>query len=96
MVGEAPDPGSEVVAAFRPHAVSVYVAPPAGSPRNALGVIVVDVHPAGDLIRVRAEGPGGLVLSADVTAPAAAELALAPGLRVVFSVKATEVSVYRV
>jgi len=94
--GDAPAAGDEVVAAFRPHAVAVYAEPPAGSPRNALEVTVADVHPTGDLIRVRADGPAGQLLSADVTPQAAAELALVPGMRAVFSIKATEVSVYRV
>ena len=51
---------------------------------------VTELEPHGDRIRVRAGD-----LSADVTAQAVAELDLAPGTEVTFSVKANEVSVYR-
>ena len=65
--------------------------PPGGSPRN---VLAVDASPSSSrratAIRVRAGE-----LSADVTAQAVAELDLAPGAEVTFSVKATEVAVYR-
>jgi molybdate transport system ATP-binding protein len=88
--GEVPASGEAAVGVFRPHAVAVYAEPPHGSPRNAFAVTITDVEPAGDLIRVRGGG-----MSADVTAQAAAELHLAPGLPVTFSVKATEVTVYR-
>jgi molybdate transport system ATP-binding protein len=92
--GIATDPvpadGDPVVAVFRPSAVAVYRAAPGGSPRNSLPVTITDVEPRGDSVRVRADH-----LAADVTPLAAAELDLAPGLQVVFSVKATEVSVYR-
>lgn len=85
----APADGDPVVAVFRPSAVAVYREPPGGSPRNTLPVTITDVEPRGDSVRVRADH-----LAADVTPLAAAELELAPGLPVVFSVKATEVSVY--
>ena len=52
--------------------------------------MVTELEPQGDRIRVRAGD-----LSADVTAQAVAELDLAPGAEVTFSVKANEVSVYR-
>lgn len=87
--GPPPGDGDPVVAVFRPNAVAVYREPPGGSPRNALAVTVTDLEPHGDQVRVRAGD-----LAADVTAHAAAELDLAPGLPVTFSVKATEVSVY--
>ena len=86
----APHLGDPVVAVFRPSAVSVYQELPSGSPRNVIRTVVTDLEPLGDRIRVHAGG-----LAADVTPVAAAELDLAPGLPVVFSVKATEVSVYR-
>ncbi|MFC7494439.1 MULTISPECIES: sulfate/molybdate ABC transporter ATP-binding protein [unclassified Nocardioides] len=89
--GPAPDAGDPVVAVFRPSAVSVYRDLPAGSPRNVVTTTVTDLEPLGDRVRVHAGE-----LAADVTPLAAAELDLVPGLRVVFSVKATEVSVYRV
>ena len=71
-------------------------AQPVGSAAAEPVVTVTDLHPTGDLIRVRAGGIGGQGLSADVTPQAAAELGLAPGMPVAFSVKATEIAVYRV
>ena len=50
---------------------------------------VTDLEPHGDRIRVRAGE-----LSADITPQAAADLGLAPGMTVIFTIKATEVSVY--
>ena len=89
--GEAPAPGDAVVAAFRPAAVAVYREPPQGSPRNVFAVTITELEPLGDLVRVRAGA-----LSADVTVQAAAELELMAGQPVTFSVKATEVAIYRV
>lgn len=86
---DSPVPGQQVVAVFRPSAVSVFAEHPHGSPRNALAVEVGQVEPHGDRVRVRAG-----VLSADITVAAATELALAPGQRVWFSVKAAEVAVH--
>jgi molybdate transport system ATP-binding protein len=82
-------PGQPAVAVFRPSAVGVYRQPPGGSPRNVVGVTISDLEPHGDQVRVRTAH-----LSADVTAPAVAELDLAPGAEVVFAVKASEVAVY--
>ncbi len=84
-----PQPGDSVVAVFPPHAVSVFLETPGGSPRNALEVTITDLEPQSGRIRVRAAA-----LSADITPQAAAELELAPGVRAFFVVKATEVSVY--
>lgn len=89
VVGEEPAEGAPAVATFRPGAVAVYREAVAGSPRNAFDVVVTEIEPTADLVRVHA-GP----LHADVTVQAAAELALEPGLRVVLVVKATEVAVY--
>jgi molybdate transport system ATP-binding protein len=88
--GSAPAEGDRAVAVFRPSAVAVYRHAPGGSPRNALQVVVSELEPRGDQVRVRAGG-----LSAEVTVQAAAELDLAPGDRVLFSVKASEVAVHR-
>jgi molybdate transport system ATP-binding protein len=92
--GQTTDPepadGDRVVAVFAPHTVSVFRDAPGGSPRNALDVTVTDLEPQGGRVRVRAGE-----LSADVTLRAAADLDLAPGSRVVFAVKATEIEVYR-
>jgi molybdate transport system ATP-binding protein len=86
----APVSGEPVVAVFRPSAVSVFRTAPGGSPRNSLDVTVTDLEPHGDQVRVRAGD-----LTAEVTVLAAAELDLAPGVPVVFAVKASEVAVYR-
>ncbi|WP_435744372.1 sulfate/molybdate ABC transporter ATP-binding protein [Nocardioides sp. SYSU DS0663] len=87
--GPALRDGDPAVAVFRPRAVAVYRDTPGGSPRNALPVVVTDLEPHGDQVRVRAGH-----LAADVTAHAAAELDLVPGTPVIFTMKATEVSVY--
>ena len=89
VVGPAPVEGEGAVATFRPAAVAVYRSAVEGSPRNSFPVTITEVEPLADLIRVHA-GP----LHADVTVQAAAELGLATGLEVAFSVKATEVAVY--
>jgi molybdate transport system ATP-binding protein len=89
--GPAPPDGDPVIAAFRPQAVAVYRDEVHGSPRNAFPVIVTDVEPRADLVRVHAGD-----LAADITVQAAADLELAPGSRVTFTVKATEVAVYAV
>jgi molybdate transport system ATP-binding protein len=82
--------GDPAVAVFRPSAVGVYRQPPGGSPRNVMDVTVTELEPFGDQIRVRTDR-----LSADVTATAVAELDLSPGTEVVFTVKASEVAIYR-
>jgi molybdate transport system ATP-binding protein len=92
----APTAGDEVVAVFRPNAISVFREPPGGSPRNTIATTVTDLEPFGDQVRVRAETSGEQSLAADVTSLAAAELDLVPGAAVVFSIKATEVSIYRI
>lgn len=81
--------GAPATAVFRPSAVSVYLAPRAGSPRNTFRGRVETVEPHGDLVRVRTGH-----LAADVTPQAVADLALAPGADVWLSVKAAEVDVY--
>jgi molybdate transport system ATP-binding protein len=91
VTGPPPAQGEDAVAVFRPSAVSVFRQPPGGSPRNALAAVVTELEPYGDRVRVRAGD-----LSADVTPQAVAELDLAPGAEVTFSVKANEVSVYRI
>jgi molybdate transport system ATP-binding protein len=84
-----PVEGAAAVAVFRPSAVAVHREPPGGSPRNALPVVVTELEPLGDLVRVRAGD-----LAADVTVASVAELGLVPGAAVTFVVKATEVDVY--
>jgi len=60
------------------------------TPSEVAALRVDDLQPLGDLIRVRAGE-----LSADITPQSVTGLDLAPGHEVVFSVKAAEVSVYR-
>ncbi len=83
--------GDPVVASFSPRAVAVYRDAPTGSPRNSFAVVITEVEPIGDLVRLRSER-----LSADVTPAAVAELGLVPGTPVTFTVKATEVEAYPV
>jgi molybdate transport system ATP-binding protein len=90
-----PSAGDRVVATFRPHAVAVYRARVEGSPRNSLTVRITGLEPIGDLVRVRA-ATDGHSLAADVTVQSVAALELATGQEVTFTVKATEVAVYRV
>jgi molybdate transport system ATP-binding protein len=87
--------GEAAVAVFTPAAVAVYRDKPHGSPRNTLEVTIAELDSAGPSIRVRSdEQPDGAPgLAADITAESAAELRLAPGERVYFSVKAAEVTV---
>ena len=84
------------MAVFRPAAVAVYRDKPHGSPRNTLEVTVAELDSSGPAIRVRAdEKPDGAPgLAADITTESAAELRLAPGERVYFSVKAQEIAVH--
>lgn len=77
------------IGAFSPSAVSVFLAPPQGSPRNCFSVRVDELEPQGDLIRVRAGN-----LSADISPAATVDLGLAPGTEVYFVVKAAEVVLY--
>jgi molybdate transport system ATP-binding protein len=88
--------GESAVALFNPAAVAVYRDKPRGSPRNTVEVTVAELDSRGSVIRVRAdEQPDGAPgLAADITAESAADLRLAPGDRVYFSVKAQEVTVH--
>jgi molybdate transport system ATP-binding protein len=87
--------GDPVVAVFTPAAVAVYRHAPHGSPRNAVQVTVAELDSRGPAIRVRAEPQpdGAPGLAADITAEAAADLRLAPGERVFFTVKAQELTI---
>ena len=79
----------EGLAAFAPSAVSVFLAPPQGSPRNCFKVQVQDLESQGGHIRVKAGR-----LAADVSSAAVAELGLVPGSVVYFVIKAAEVVLY--
>jgi molybdate transport system ATP-binding protein len=91
--------GEPAVAVFPPSAVAVFAERPHGSPRNVLAVCVAAIEPHGDVVRLRAAAvPGGPAwvdgLAADVTPAAVAELAVEPGARLWFAVKATEVAIH--
>jgi molybdate transport system ATP-binding protein len=86
---EAIAAGTPVVAAFRPHSVSVFHDPVHGSPRNSFQGRISELEPHAELLRVRAGD-----LAADITVQAAADLQLEPGQFVTLTVKATEVAVY--
>lgn len=81
--------GPDGMAAFPPSAVSVFLSPPQGSPRNCFAVTVTELEPHGDHVRIRAGR-----LAADISPAATAELGLAPGAEVFFVVKAAEVAIY--
>lgn len=81
--------GASAVAVFAPSAVAVYREVSSGSPRNVLDVKVTTIEPHGSRVRLRAGA-----LQAEVTPRAVADLALVPGERVVFVIKATEVAIH--
>jgi molybdate transport system ATP-binding protein len=85
-------PGGEVLAIVHPRSVALHLRPPGGSPRNVWEATVAGLDWEGE--RVRVELAGGVPLVAEVTVPAAHDLALAPGSRVWATVKATELAVY--
>jgi len=93
MCAEELAAGQAAVAVFTPAAVAVYRELPHGSPRNSVQVTVAELTTVGATVRVRAaeQDEGGPGLAADITAEAAAEMRLAAGERVWFTVKAQEV-----
>jgi molybdate transport system ATP-binding protein len=88
----------DVFVAFSPTAVALHPrggndsGRPAGSPRNVWPATVVDLVRHGDNMRVQLAGP--VPAAADITPLAAAQLELAPGSPVWFTVKATETRAY--
>ena len=86
---ESVEPGQDGVAVFPPSAVSVFLTEEHGSPRNSFQVIITDLEPHGDQIRVRAGR-----LSADITPAASADLGLLPGMSVYFVIKAAAIAIY--
>lgn len=84
------------VAVFTPAAVAVYRDHPTGSPRNCVKVTVAELDSSGATVRVRGEeqADGAPGVAADITAEAAAELRLAAGDAVWFTVKAQEVALH--
>ena len=91
-VADRPSSGA-VLVALRPSAITVHLARPEGaSHRNAWPATVDRMEVLGDRVRLHAIGePGALV---DVTPASVADLALAPGVPVWLSAKATEATAY--
>lgn len=88
--------GRPAVALFPPNAVAVHTTESGGSPRNRLPVTITHLEPRGSVVRVHARlctRPSADLL-ADVTAAAATDLGLAPGLDVRFVIKATEIAIH--
>jgi molybdate transport system ATP-binding protein len=83
----------ELVAVFSPAAVAVYRELPHGSPRNSVQIRVAELDADGSRVRVRAveQADGAPGLAADITAESAANLRLAAGDEVWFTVKAQEI-----
>src|SRR5690606_18822254 len=77
---------------IQPHAVALYTAPPAGSPRNVWATTVADLDRRADRVRIRLDGEVPLV--AEVTPAGLEALGVRPGDRVWASVKATEITTY--
>ncbi|MFC4147389.1 ABC transporter ATP-binding protein [Micromonospora mangrovi] len=78
--------------AFPPAAVALHPGRPHGSPRNTWPATVTMVQRHGDNLRVQLDGP--IVVAADVTPAAAAQLRLVPGRGVWAAVKAAETRAY--
>ncbi|HEY3556219.1 MAG TPA: ABC transporter ATP-binding protein [Kribbella sp.] len=95
----AAEPASGPVhVAFPPSAVSLYLEPPSGSPRNTWPAVVTGIEQHAHTVRVRLDasptGPADLL--ADITPAAVADLHLTPGQLLHTTLKATEVRTYPV
>jgi molybdate transport system ATP-binding protein len=93
VVAVAEQAQGPVFVAVRPESVALYLTRPAGSPRNVWPARLVGATPHGTAVRCELDGEVPLV--ADITAPAFAELGLAPGAEVWATVKASEIAVYQ-
>jgi NifC-like ABC-type porter len=96
LVTAATGSAPAALAVVGPEAVALHRAEPSGSPRNVWPGRVRELTALGARIRVLLTAAGaarGLDVVAEVTADAAAELALAEGVEVWASVKATEITV---
>jgi molybdate transport system ATP-binding protein len=82
--------------AFPPTAVSLYVEPPSGSPRNTWPAVVTGIEQHAHTVRVRLDATpsGPTTLLADITPAAVADLHLTPGQRLHATLKATEIHTY--
>ena len=82
----------DAFALVRPHAVALHRVEPEGSARNAWAGTVSAVDLEGERVRVRIEG--SIPITAEITASALHDLALAVGAPTWVSVKATEIEVF--
>jgi molybdate transport system ATP-binding protein len=82
--------------AFPPTAVSLYVEPPSGSPRNTWPAVVTGIEQHAHTVRVRltATPTGPETLLADITPAAVADLHLSPGQPLHATLQATEIHTY--
>lgn len=86
-------PGTRALAIIAPEAVSVHRDRPSGSPRNVWPGTVREITASGSRLRVLIASERAPDLVAEITPQAAVELALADGVPVWTSVKATEATV---
>ncbi|MDA0249650.1 MAG: ATP-binding cassette domain-containing protein [Actinobacteria bacterium] len=88
--------GCDAVAVFAPGAVAVYRDRPHGSPRNSIRVRIagLDVDAGAVTVRADDQADGGPGLAAAVTAESLAQLGLAVGERVWFTIKTQEVGLH--
>lgn len=93
VVGSA-RPGAAVKVAYRPEDLFLSTTEIHASPRNRFEATVVEVRPAGSLLRVRLEGAGHWV--AVITRAAGDELSLEVGSRIWVQVKATALHAFPV
>lgn len=84
--------------AFPPTAISLYLEPPSGSPRNTWPAVVTGIEQHAHTVRVRldASPAGPATVIADITPAAVADLRLTPGQPLHTTLKATEVHTYPV
>jgi molybdate transport system ATP-binding protein len=87
----SPEAG-DVLAVVAPRDISLYLEPPAGSPRNVWPTRVAEVHLLGDRARVVLGAP--IRVAAEITTISLSALGLTEGVSVWASVKATQIDVY--
>ncbi|MGW8375932.1 ABC transporter permease [Streptomyces sp. ODS28] len=92
LVADPVEEGARLLSVVPPEAVSVHRERPAGSPRNVWPGTVREITASGSRLRLLVAVARGPVLVAEITAAAAAELALEEGSSVYTSIKATEVT----
>ncbi|MEV0778435.1 ABC transporter permease [Streptomyces sp. NPDC050428] len=93
VVADPLPPGTRALAIIAPEAVSVHRDRPSGSPRNVWPGTVREITSSGSRLRVLITSERAPDLVAEITPQAAVELALADGVPVWTSVKATEATV---